>query len=194
MEGNFELMESGWYTPINVIANDFLNNKLESEQYGLYYSVRFEGSADTYLWQAKSKPEEGVKVWGHIEESKSGKSMRFKKDKEAESSSNLGSTNNDKAYLKDLSDYPVRIFNGGLNYAKDLGLNLLEASDRRVYLEFVQAVCEELLNMSDNIRNNVKTPVKVATRPVEGRAEALVPARKEEINDPFPSDEDYNEG
>lgn len=78
---DFELGKSDWYTPLNVAENDFLNDKLENDNYGLYYSVRFEGDAETYLWQAKTAPVVGEKYFGHIEKSKSGKSLRFKKDK-----------------------------------------------------------------------------------------------------------------
>lgn len=85
MQGNFKLNTVGWYTAQNVVENDFLNQKLENDQYGIYYSVKFEGDAETYLWQAKTAPVEGEKYWGHIEESKSGKSLRFKKDKDAPS-------------------------------------------------------------------------------------------------------------
>lgn len=81
MEGNFELGVPGYYTTQNVSENDFLNEKLETDQYGIYYSVKFEGDVETYLWQAKTAPVEGEKYWGHVEKSKTGKSMRFKKDK-----------------------------------------------------------------------------------------------------------------
>lgn len=83
MDGDFTLLKPGWYKPLNVVANDFLNERLENDTYGLYYSVSFDGDAETYLWQAQTKPVEGEKVWGHIEESKSGKSLRFKRDKDA---------------------------------------------------------------------------------------------------------------
>lgn len=82
-QGAFELNKMGWYTAQNVVENEFLNQRLESDQYGIYYSVKFTGDAETYLWQAKTAPVEGEKYWGHIEESKSGKSLRFKKDKDA---------------------------------------------------------------------------------------------------------------
>lgn len=78
---SFELKKPDWYTPKIVTENDYLNEKLENTNFGIYYSVQFEGDADTYLWQAKTAPAVGEKVWGHIEQSSSGKSMRFKKDK-----------------------------------------------------------------------------------------------------------------
>lgn len=78
---NFELGKPGYYVAQNVQKNEFLNRQLESDQYGIYYSVKFEGDAETYLWQTKTPPVEGEKYYGHIEESKSGKSLRFKKDK-----------------------------------------------------------------------------------------------------------------
>ena len=77
----FKEGESDWFTPKQVEENDFLNDKLDTNDYGIYYSVLFEGDAETFLWQAKTAPEVGTKYYGHIEKSKSGKSMRFKKDK-----------------------------------------------------------------------------------------------------------------
>lgn len=82
MDGTFELNKPGLYEAQTVMLNDFLNGKLTTQEYGIYYSVKFQGDAETYLWQTKSEPEEGKKYWGHIEESKSGKSMRFKLDKQ----------------------------------------------------------------------------------------------------------------
>lgn len=78
---NFELGKPDWYVAQNVQENEFLNARLESDQYGIYYSVKFEDDAETYLWQTKTAPVEGEKYYGHIEQSKSGKSLRFKKDK-----------------------------------------------------------------------------------------------------------------
>src|SRR5258708_5123500 len=79
--GTFVIGEIGEYTPKLVTENDFLNARLDSDTYGIYYSVLFEGDADTYLLQAKKAPEEGVIEYGSIEKSKSGKSMRFKRAK-----------------------------------------------------------------------------------------------------------------
>jgi hypothetical protein len=72
-----------------------------------------------------------------------------------------------KAFLKDLSDYPVRVFNGSLHYAKDAGLNLIgDADDRRAYLEYVQDVTNELLTWSDNIRKSeAKSEAKPEPKP-----------------------------
>lgn len=78
---NFELGKPDWYIPQLVAENEYLNQKLTTDQYGIYYSVQFEGDAETYLWQTKTAPLVGEQVWGHIEKSSSGKSMRFKKDK-----------------------------------------------------------------------------------------------------------------
>lgn len=159
MDGDFELMKMGWYTPINVIANEFLNDKLESDQYGLYYSVRFSGDAETYLWQAKTKPEEGVKVWGHIEESKSGKSMRFKKDKEPEmaAASSSGAQTNivmpakaDNRYLRDVTAIPLDVYRVRANID---GLPSNE-TERQVFFENIKADADELLALIDKVREN----------------------------------------
>jgi hypothetical protein len=87
---SFKLGEPDWYTVQNAEENDFLNQRLESVQYGIYYSVKFEGDAETFLWQTKSAPVEGEKYYGHIEQSKSGKSLRFKKDKVEEAKTAQG--------------------------------------------------------------------------------------------------------
>lgn len=77
MEGDFELNKPGWYTTQNVVVNDFLDD----DQYGnTWYSVKFQGDAATYLWLAKDQPEEDKAYYGHLEKTKSGKAVRFKKD------------------------------------------------------------------------------------------------------------------
>lgn len=80
-DGDFELNKLGWYTVQAVEPNDFINKGLESDQYGIYYSVKFTGDADTFLWQAKTAPEAGQKVYGHLEKAKSGKSVKFRRAK-----------------------------------------------------------------------------------------------------------------
>lgn len=79
---NFELNKHDWYEVQNVEENDFLNQKLASTDYGIYYSIKFAGDADTYIWQTKTPPVEGEKYWGWLEKSKSGKSVKFKWDKQ----------------------------------------------------------------------------------------------------------------
>lgn len=78
---SFELNVSDHYTVQNVAENEWLNQKLTTTQYGIYYNVQFEGDAETYFLQAKTAPVVGDKLYGHIEQSKTGKSLRFKKDK-----------------------------------------------------------------------------------------------------------------
>ena len=80
-DGNFEINKDGWYTVQNVEPNDFINDNLATDEYGIYYSVKFVGDAETFLWQTKTPPLEGEKYWGHIEKAKSGKSLKFKWDK-----------------------------------------------------------------------------------------------------------------
>lgn len=78
---NFELNKHDWYEVQNSEENDFLNQKLTSTDYGIWYSVKFVGDAETYLWQTKTEPIPGEKYWGWLEETKSGKSVKFKWDK-----------------------------------------------------------------------------------------------------------------
>lgn len=87
-EGTFELHKPGWYTPQNVEENEYLNNLLEDDKYGIWYSVKFEGDAETYITMAKSAPVAGQKVYGHIDLTAKGKPIRFKKDKVPEGQPN----------------------------------------------------------------------------------------------------------
>lgn len=78
MEGTFKENELGYYEVHNVAEiEDF-----DPDQYGnIWYNVKFTGDADTFMWLAKNKPEEGKKYYGHLEPTKSGKRLRFKTDK-----------------------------------------------------------------------------------------------------------------
>lgn len=158
MDGDFELNKMGWYTPVNVLPNDFLNEKLESDQYGLYYSVRFQGDAETYLWQAKTQPVEGERVWGHIEESKSGKSLRFKKDKDAPVSNEAQpggagtalAPKADNRYLKDVSSIPLDVYRVRANIN---GLPTNE-TERQAFFENVKEDADALLELIDQVRKS----------------------------------------
>lgn len=82
MNGNFELNKPGWFALQLCELNSFLNDKLTSDQYGKWYSVKFTGDAETYLWQTKTEPVIGEKYWGWLEKTTSGKSVKFKWDKQ----------------------------------------------------------------------------------------------------------------
>lgn len=81
MENNFELNVPGWYEVELQAKNDWLNQKLDTQEYGIWYTVKFAGDATEHLWQTKTDPVVGEKYWGHFEMTKSGKSTKFKKDK-----------------------------------------------------------------------------------------------------------------
>ena len=79
-----ELNKIGWFTPVIVDENQFINDKNSPQdlaKYGKTYSVVFEGDAETYLWTTKTPPEIGKKYWGHLQET-SGRMWRFKTDKQ----------------------------------------------------------------------------------------------------------------
>lgn len=82
LQGDFALNKHGWFTVQNVAENDFLNGKLTDTTYGIWYSVQFQGNAETFLWQTKTAPVKGQKYWGWLETTKSGKSVKFKWDKQ----------------------------------------------------------------------------------------------------------------
>lgn len=142
MEGNFELHKPGFYTPKIVTANTFLNDKLTTDQYGIYYSVQFDGDAETYLWQAKTEPVVGEKVWGHIEPSSSGKSMRFKKDKVEGQSSPGGSQPQSQNTSNNITL--------GLVYKTIANIRGLpdNDADSSVFWEIVKEHTEELIRIS----------------------------------------------
>lgn len=170
----FDLNWVGEYIPKLVVENDFLNQKLENDTYGIYYSVLFEGDADTFLLQAKKAPVEGQPEWGVIEMSKSGKSKRFKRVKHEDGGSiRSSSQTGEKAFLKDMSNTPILMYNGSLNYAKESGLNLItDTEDRRVYLEYVKDITDEMLRMRDNILSS--TNVSGSSNPAQDdRTKAL---------------------
>ena len=78
---DFELDKLDWYTVDTVEPNDFINENLTSDEYGIYYSVKFVGNAESYLWQTKTEPVVGEDYWGMLQKAKSGKSIKFKWDK-----------------------------------------------------------------------------------------------------------------
>lgn len=159
-DGDFELHKIGWYTPKIVVPNDFLNEKLTTTQYGVYYSVVLEGDAETYLWQAKAAPVVGERVLGHIEPSASGKSMRFKKDKEMEalvtppsggqySSAPPKETPQSDKFLRDTSTIPLDVYRILINI---VGVaETLEQKER--FWELVREQADELIRMIDNVRH-----------------------------------------
>lgn len=72
-----ELNKPDWFEAQAVIETP----NFDKDQYGnTWYSVKFTQDATTYLWLAKEEPEEGKKYYGHVEATKSGKALRFKKD------------------------------------------------------------------------------------------------------------------
>lgn len=155
-DGDFELQKIGWYTPKIVAPNDFLNEKLTTTQYGIYYSVILDGDAETYLWQTKTAPVVGERVLGHIEPSASGKSMRFKKDKEmealvtppSEGQTVLIPPKSDK-FLRDTSTIPLDVYRVLINI---VGVpETLEQKER--FWELVREQADELIRMIDNVRH-----------------------------------------
>lgn len=82
MQGDFELNKAGWYELVAVEENTYLNDKLENTNYGIWYTAGFQDNAETVLWQTKTPPEVGKKYWGWVENTKSGKALKFKWDKQ----------------------------------------------------------------------------------------------------------------
>lgn len=159
MNGEFELNKPGWYTPKIVQENGFLNEKLTTDQYGIYYSVQFDGDADTYLWQAKTAPATGEKVWGHVEKSASGKSMRFKKDKLEGTPATSGGA---QPYQNTSNNITL-----GLVYKIVAGIRGLpepnNPADKSVFWEMVKEHTEELISIGEML-NSDKTLAQEAEK------------------------------
>lgn len=80
-EGDFTPNKPGLYTVL--IAQEI--EGFEPDQYGnIWYNVRFTGDANTFMWLTKGKPDSQKQYYGHLEPTKSGKRLRFKRDKEPE--------------------------------------------------------------------------------------------------------------
>lgn len=156
----FDLSWVGEYIPMNVQANDFLNEKLENDLYGIYYSVQFEGNAETYLLQAKKAPVKGQAEWGMIEMAKSGKSYRFKRVKREDGGSYGSSAktpeNGSKAFLKDVTDMPDRWLGRLLPYFDQQKLvNEGKITEHgRHYIETAMVLAEESLMLVDKVRGS----------------------------------------
>lgn len=153
MEGNFDLNTLGWYTVAASELNDFLNQKLTSEQYGVWYSVRFEGDASTYLWQTKTEPKVGEKYWGKLETTSSGKSVKFKWDKQ-----NAPATLPDgkpSSYTKDQDNRSGQI-TLGLVWKTVAGIRGLpeDDDDFAKFFEIVRSHTEELILMSEKMKES----------------------------------------
>lgn len=146
--GTFKLNEVGEYIPKLVTENEFLNARLESDTYGIYYSVLFHGDAETYLLQAKKAPVEDVPEWGMITESKSGKSMRFKRVKREDGTPSGG---------KPVADYEpstnARWAIGMAYRAYQQVMGSPEDASGDFPFEVVKQHASELLKMFDDLKN-----------------------------------------
>lgn len=81
-----ELNKPGYFEVefVQVIKN------FDPDPYGnIWYNAKLQGEAEAVMWLAKNEPKPG-KVYGHLEETKSGKRLRFRTDKEPESTSGGG--------------------------------------------------------------------------------------------------------
>ena len=150
MEGNFELNKSGWYEVQFCIENEFLNAKLDSDQYGKWYSVQFSGNAETYLWQTKTSPVEGEKYWGYLETTKSGKSTKFKWDKQNAPDNTPDGKPSTQTQERTNTSHSITL---GMVWKTVAGIRGLPENDEQFakFFEIVDAHLKELLSMSDKI-------------------------------------------
>jgi hypothetical protein len=149
-EGNFKLEESGWYEVKNSQPNDFINENLQSEEYGIYYSVGFVGDADTFLWQTKTPPIVGEKYWGWLEEAKSGKSTKFKWDKKNAPANTPDGKPSTQTKQQNSNSNSITL---GLVWKILIGIQGVPTNDEEFakFYETVNAHVSELLSMSEKL-------------------------------------------
>jgi len=130
-------------------------------------NATFEEYGEPVTWVIKdpSKISLGTKYSGEIKDwtSSKGKVMpRFYREQAGAPSAQSQSSGKSDAYLKDVSNTAIMVYNGSLNYASQAGLNLIsDKEDRRIYFEYVADATDELLKMVENVREG-KREVKEA--------------------------------
>lgn len=156
MNGTFELNVPGNYTVELFEENHFLNDKnspADLAKFGKTYSVKFSGDAETYLWTTKTEPVEGKAYYGHIQPT-SGKMLRFKVDKLEDGNFSTGpSMQEGKAYLKDVTDIPVRFMQSLLQYY-DVQKLATDPTQYENYLTLVKMLSEDALLLIENVRKD----------------------------------------
>lgn len=154
-EGNFELGKAGWYTVQTAVYNDFLNEKLKTDEYGKWYSVAFAGDAETFLWMTKTEPIQGEKYWGWLEKTSSGKAVKFKWDKKNAPATLPDGTPAQEGFKRDISGVPVDMIKALLPY---FDVQSLKAGSHqyRTLMELAQNLTEDALTMVEAIRNGEK--------------------------------------
>lgn len=179
---NFELNKPGQFTPQNVGENDFLNGKLTDQKYGKWYSVQFQGNAETYLWMTKTPPEIGKSYYGQLELTSSGKSTKFKRLREEESSSKDSSVLGYKARDEDL-------------IVAEWSINAAIAYDPSGAITRIESLAEEFFRMAHKVKASATKPLPPAPGYDKARETAKAIGAKtitsDEDFDPnlFPSEE-----
>ena len=150
MDSTFELNKHQWYEVKLSLENDFLNDKLESQDYGIWYSVLFVGDAETYLWQTKTPPVEGEKYWGYLEKTKSGKSVKFKWDKQNAPSHTDDGKPSTQTKMETKRSHDITL---GMVWKVIAGIRGLPENDEDFakFFEIVDAHLKELISMSEKL-------------------------------------------
>lgn len=164
---DFELNKADWYTVETVEENAFLNDKLDSDQYGRWYSVKFVGDAQKINWMTKTTPEKGAKYWGWLEKTSTGKSVKFKWDKQnAPREGNTGSTSPNSWQPRDDSHIRAQWAIG----------QAMAASNHvdKAPLDQVEQLARELFAMVDRVKDSLKEANKENVEQVMGVTEEPV--------------------
>lgn len=171
MDGNFEEYKPGFYTVEFSQADDFRNkdkSPADLAKWGTAYAVKFKGDAGTYYWSSRTEPQEDQRVYGHVEPSKSGKSMNFRRDEDPNKGAEVQKQQptdgfkpkSDKPYLRDVTTIPLDVWRALLN-VQGVPENPTQFQS---FFETVRTHTEELLSMIDNVRAE---PVKEAPKPLD---------------------------
>lgn len=153
MMSDFTIGKVGWYETQNVAEiEDF-----DQDQYGnTWFNVKFVGDAGTHMMLAKEAPEEHKKYYGHFEPTKSGKRLRFKRDKEPDDQprpdGTLRKEKKSEAFLRDATTVPIDMIKALLPYFDVQSLKS-NSTQYNQLMELAQDLTEDALKMVDSIRN-----------------------------------------
>lgn len=161
METSFELNKPEWFELKNCQEID----GFDKDDYGnTWYNVTFQGDAETFMWLAKEQPEEGKKYWGHIEFTKSGKRLRFKRDKEPEDNVRPVGATEKTSWAKNETQVTLNMVWKNLLNVVGVPDN---AGDKAKFWEMVKEHTDELLAMGNFVNSGSVAEVPTPTAPIK---------------------------
>jgi len=148
---------------------DFRVGDVKDRNGNTWCNVVFEETGEPVTWVVKdpAKVTLGTKVNGEIKDwtASTGRVMqRFYREQSTGQPSPSG--NKEEKFLKDVSNTPVVMYNGSLNYASQAGLNLIaDKKDFDDYVAYVKRATEAVLNMVEEVRGTTPEQTTATDKP-----------------------------